>query len=318
MDSSVSIIIRTYNEQKYLAQLLAAIHAQVFENLFYEVIIVDSGSTDRTLEIANNFKCKVLHIKKSDFSFGRSLNIGCAAAQGDYLVFISGHCVPTNNYWLLNLVTPLIKGDVVLTYGRQLGGETTKFSEHLLFAKFYPQESRIPQQGYFCNNANLAVLKSMWQLHLFNESLTGLEDMYLAKQLVSKSFPIGYVAEASVYHYHNENWQIVKRRYEREAIALKEIMPEVHITFIDFLRYFISAILLDLYVAWQQKKLMGKISEIILFRLMQFWGSYVGNHEHRKLSNEMKEMYFYPLKIYPQDDNKIYYNEQDQEIVEVI
>ncbi|MEB3179499.1 MAG: glycosyltransferase family 2 protein [Nostocaceae cyanobacterium] len=297
MNLLASIIIRTYNEQRYLEELLQAIHSQTVDDLHYEVIIVDSGSTDRTIEIAKSFGCRIVHIKKSEFSFGRSLNIGCAASEGDYLVFISGHCIPTDIFWLKNLVEPLISGDVVLTYGRQIGGETTKFSEHLLFDKFYPSTNQIPQTGYFCNNANSALLKNIWKLYPFNESLTGLEDMYLGKQLVTDGMSIGYVASAAVYHHHDEAWNIVRRRYEREAIALQKIMPEVHISFIDFLKYFFSGVLLDSVNAFQNRQFYSKISEIIMFRLMQFWGSYRGNHEHRQLSNRMKEVYFYPKKI---------------------
>lgn len=297
MSLLASIVIRTYNEQRYLEELLQAIHFQKTDDLQYEVIIVDSGSTDKTLEIAEKFNCNIVHIKKSEFTFGRSLNIGCNAAQGDYLVFISGHCVPTNDFWLINLVNPLIIGDVVFTYGRQVGGQTTKFSEHLLFEKFFPSISQIPQKGYFCNNANSALLKQVWKSYPFDESLTGLEDMYLAKQLVEAGMLIGYVAEAPVYHHHDEPWSTVKRRYEREAIALQKIMPEVHIRFRDFIRYSVSAILLDSGKALQEKQLFNKFSDIFMFRLMQFWGSYRGNHEHRILSNKMKEIYFYPRKI---------------------
>lgn len=254
MNSLISIVIRTYNEERYLEELLQAIHSQNVGDLRYEVILVDSGSTDKTLEIARNFNCRIVNIKKSEFSFGRSLNIGCAAAQGDYLVFISGHCVPTNEFWLNNLVQPLISGDIALTYGRQVGGETTKFSEHLLFEKFYPSHSQIPQKDFFCNNANSALLKNIWKLYPFNEALTGLEDMYLGKQLVAAGMSIGYVAEAAVYHHHDEPWHVVRRRYEREAIALQEIMPEVQISFGDFLRYFLSGLLLDSSNALQQRK----------------------------------------------------------------
>ena len=86
----------------------------------------------------------------------------------------------------------------------------------------------------------------------------------------------------------------VKRRYEREAIALQHIMPEIHITFGDFLRYFVSALHLDFRVLLRSPSQLGQLSEIVLYRLMQFWGSYRGNHEHRQLSQKRKELYFYP------------------------
>ncbi|MFM6080140.1 MAG: glycosyltransferase family 2 protein [Dolichospermum sp.] len=77
MSLTASIIIRTYNEQRYLEKLLKEIQNQVVDDLVYEVIIVDSGSTDKTLEIANKFNSKILNIKKSEFSFGRSLKFYC-------------------------------------------------------------------------------------------------------------------------------------------------------------------------------------------------------------------------------------------------
>lgn len=104
----------------------------MFEN---EVVIVDSGSSDKTLEIAEQHRCNVVHIRKEDFTFGRSLNVGCEAARGEYLVFISGHCVPASSRWLHNLVMPICSSEVLYTYGRQLGRDATKFSEQQLFDK---------------------------------------------------------------------------------------------------------------------------------------------------------------------------------------
>ena len=170
----ISIIIRTYNEEKYLAKLLAGIDRQNVGELTKEVILVDSGSTDKTLQIARSFDCKIERIRKDEFSFGKSLNIGCKSATGGILVFISGHCFPVNDYWLIKLVQPILDGKVALTYGRQLGVSTSRFSEQQIFSKYFPVSSSIPQQNFFCNNANAAVLKEVWQKYQFNEELTGL------------------------------------------------------------------------------------------------------------------------------------------------
>lgn len=98
----------------------------------------------------------------------------------------------------------------------------------------FPRYSKLPQEGFFCNNANAAVSRKAWQRFRFNEDLTGLEDMYLAKQLTEQGDKIGYAADASVYHIHDESWRQVRIRYEREAYALHQIMPEVNFTLADF------------------------------------------------------------------------------------
>jgi rhamnosyltransferase len=290
----VSIVIRTYNEQKHLRALLQGIQDQVKDGFDIETVIVDSGSTDDTLKIASQFPTRVVPIKKEEFSFGRSLNMGCDAAQGEALVFVSGHCIPTGPRWIADLVAPLGQNKVAYTYGGQVGNDDSHFSEKQIFGKYFPGTSKIPQEGFYCNNANAAMLKSVWQSHPFDEELTGLEDMHLAKRLVAQGYKLAYVAEAAVYHLHSESWAQVKRRFEREAIALQHIMPEVHINRGDVYRYFMSAVLLDLGAALQQRCLRQNFKHILLYRFMQFTGSFRGNHFHRKMSRELKESYFYP------------------------
>lgn len=290
----VSIVIRTLNEAEHLPALLAGIAQQSYAGGAIETVLVDSGSTDGTLEIAERFGAHIIHIKREDFSFGRSLNMGCDAATGDALVFVSGHCIPLDPFWIANLVGPLGAGIAAYSYGRQVGGETTKFSESRIFAKYFPKESKIPQQGFFCNNANAAILKRDWEKFRFDEQLTGLEDMHLAKQLVGAGRAVAYIAEAPVNHLHNESWPQVKRRFEREAIALQQIMPEVHVSFVDFLRYTAAAILLDFGAALEERRLRKVAMDIMRYRTMQFWGSYRGSHITRQLSRKARENYFYP------------------------
>jgi rhamnosyltransferase len=294
MKPDISIIIRTLNEDKYLSEILESIKIQDIKNLKYETIIVDSGSSDRTLEIAKKFQCRITFIDKKIFSFGRSLNLGCTFSKGRYLVFISGHCVPANKNWLYNLVTPIIKNIVDYSYGRQLGRDTTKFSENQIFEKYFPSFSKVPQADFFCNNANSAISRSIWHKNRFNEILTGCEDMELAKRITDSGGKIGYVSDAEVYHIHDEDWNSVMNRFERESLALQKIVPEVHLTWLNSLSFFVVAIIKDFRAALSNGVFLKKFLEITLFRFFQYLGSYRGNHLSKKISKEFINKYYYP------------------------
>jgi rhamnosyltransferase len=289
-----SIIIRTLNEARHLDDLLRAIASQNTNGLSWEVLLVDSGSTDGTLAIAEQHRCRILHISREQFSFGRSLNLGCDAARGDILVFVSGHCVPTGDTWLEALCRPLMEGAAHYVYGRQLGGPSSHYSERRIFAKYFPEQSAIPQDGFYCNNANAAILRHVWADQRFDEELTGLEDMELARRLARNGGRIGYISDAAVYHHHDEPWRVIRRRFEREAIALQHIMPQVHIGALDLVRYIVSSIGLDLASAYRDGVLLRNVRRIVQYRFWQYLGSYVGNNDHRKLSRAQKDQYFYP------------------------
>ena len=289
-----SVVIRTLNEARYLGELLAAIGRQETGPFRVETVVVDSGSTDGTLEIAARAGARIGHISREEFSFGRSLNQGCEIAEGRFLVMISGHCVPVDEHWLRRLCEPLASGKCAYTYGRQLGGRHSHWSEHRIFAKYFPEESRIPQDGYFCNNANSAVTRDAWKKYRFDEELTGLEDMELAQRLFRDGHRIGYVADAAVYHYHSETWAQVRRRFEREALALQKIMPHVHIRRRDTARYICSSIIRDWKNAAAARSWLRHAWPIVCYRYHQYTGAYSGNHEHRRLSHQEKEKYFYP------------------------
>lgn len=289
-----SVVIRTLNEARHLDDLLTALGMQETQDLDWEVVLVDSGSTDGTLDIAERHGCRIVHITREQFSFGRSLNMGCAAALGDVLVFISGHCVPANKHWLEKLCAPLLAGHAAYSYGRQIGDDDSNFSERRIFAKYYPDCSKVHQKDFYCNNANAAMLKSDWSARPFDEELTGLEDLDAAKRIYQQGRGIAYVAEASVFHHHNESWKSVRRRFQRESIALQKIMPEVQLGKRDLIRYILTSIWMDWRSAARHGQLWRCWRGIVLYRINQYLGSYRGNHDHRKLSQKQKESFFYP------------------------
>jgi glycosyltransferase involved in cell wall biosynthesis len=289
-----SIVIRTLNEARHLGDLLAMIRRQATNGLEVETVVVDSGSTDGTVAIAQANGARVTTIRREEFSFGRSLNVGCAFASGDLLVFISGHCVPVDGHWLQRLCQPLVDGKAVYSYGRQIGDDDSNYSERRIFAKYYPDRSAIPQDGFFCNNANSALLRRVWEANPFDESLTGLEDMELAKRLTGKALRIAYVAEAPVFHHHQETWPQVRRRFEREALALRTIMPEVQLSRLDVLRCVVTSVLGDWRAAAANGVRSTRRADMLRYRWNQYVGSYKGNHHHRLLSQSAKIQFFYP------------------------
>jgi len=299
---NISVVIRTLNEQAYLEELLQGVAVQrLDEGDVVEVVLVDSGSTDNTLEIAGSYGCRIAHIQKEDFTFGRSLNLGCETADGDVLVFISGHCVPASDEWLRELIRPIKDGVVEYCYGRQIGRGTTKFSESRVFLKYFPKDSMLPQLGYFANNANAAVSRAAWLTHGFDESLTGLEDMKLGRDIKAQGGQIGYAAPAAVYHIHDETWSQVRTRYEREAFALASIAPEVAMTLQTFFSCVLRSIAKDSYRALQQKILLRELGGILLFRFNQFYGGYRGNRLAKDVSRAHSRNYFYPDRQYEQE-----------------
>lgn len=291
-----SIIIRSYNEEKYIGRLIVGIQKQnIFDPNNIEIVVVDSGSTDSTVSISKQLGAKVIEISKEEFSFGRALNIGCAAATNEILIFASAHVYPLYNNWLETVISNLGDINVGLVYGRQIGNESTKFSEHQIFKKWFPEISNFNQNHPFCNNANCAIKKSLWETQPYDENLTGLEDLDWAQKILNKNYKIVYNATAVIVHIHDETYDKIKNRYRREAIALKKIISKVNITFFDFIRLFIFNTFTDILQANKEKKLFKVLKQIVIFRYMQFYGTYLG-HNHKALVNkEIKNLFYYPL-----------------------
>lgn len=302
----LSIVIRAYNEEENIERLMLGIAAQRLQA--HEVIVVDSGSTDATVEIARNHGAKIVPIKKSEFTFGRALNRGCAEANGDILVFASAHVYPVYDTWLEKLVEPFEDSNVVLSYGRQRGNELTKFSEHQVFARWFPRTSEFPQRTYFCNNANCAIRRSTWEEQPYDESITGLEDLAWAKAAQARGGQLAYVAEAEIVHVHNETWQQIQNRYRREAIAMRSIVENAHFTRADFARLFFRTAFQDSRAAWRGGVLRKELSSILRFRWHQNLGTYRGYNDPPEISTQLRKRFYYPSR--PRDAAQ---SQRDQE-----
>lgn len=287
-----SIVIRAYNEDAHIEKLLLGIRAQRLKP--HEIILVDSGSTDDTVAIAERFGVKIVHISKHDFTFGRALNYGCRASSGDVLVFVSAHVFPTHDVWLEKLVAPFDNPKVVLTYGKQRGDTVNKFSEHQIFTKWFPNQPAFPQESYFCNNANCAIRKSVWERLPYDEALTGLEDLDWAKRAQAEGGWLVYVPEAKIIHVHDETWSQVQNRYRREALALRRIDEHVKFTFFDFLKLLVTNVLADCQMAARQQVLGKNLTSILNFRFRQLFGTWQGHTGPSHISAALRQRFYFP------------------------
>ena len=274
--AEVSIVIRTLNEARHLPALLDGIGRQTVTD-GVETIVVDSGSTDGTLDIARSRASKVETIAPADFTFGRSLNLGIRAATGRFVVIVSAHTRPAADTWLETLLKDLReRRDVALTYGRQVGAETSKFGETLDFDRFFGPAPRAIDDHFFANNANSAIRRELWTKHPFDEALPGLEDIAWARHWHAEGWAVTYAHGAPIHHIHEETWPQVRRRYYREGQAARwigwlrrrDLPREVWGEF--------KWLCGDLAEAARRGALGAKLGEILRFRLNKVAGTVCG------------------------------------------
>ncbi len=288
----VSVVVRAYNESAHIGTLLDLVARQSFTD--HEVVVVDSGSTDDTVAIAERRGARVVHIAKQDFTFGRSLNVGCRAARGELLLMASAHVFPVDGEWIAHLVRAFDDPRVALAYGRQTGHARSRFSESVLFRQQYPLRSNPDQRTPFCNNANCAVRRALWEAHPYDESLTGLEDLAWAQWALAAGHRIAYVAEAAVEHLHEEAPSRIFHRYEREAIALRRIVPDSHMYLQEFVRLLVQQVWGDLRAMWRERRTLALVREILLFRTMQYWGTFRGMNQRTEVTQRLLRQFYYP------------------------
>ncbi|MBU0573435.1 MAG: glycosyltransferase [Candidatus Margulisbacteria bacterium] len=268
MRKKASIIIRTKNEEKHLPRLLESLKGQNYQD--FEIIVVDSGSTDKTLEIASKYQVKIVKIKPEEFTFGRSLNVGCSAAQGEYLVFLSAHTYPVNGEWLQNIVKPFEDQKIAMVYGRQVADPLTKLSEERDLHANFSDKSRILVEEPIGNNANSAVRRDLWEMNKFDEILPGLEDIAWAKWAQSRNYYVYYKADAVMAHVHEESYSQIYNRFKREIIAYRKIFPDHSKNIKKEAISLALTIMRDLYFGLKKKRSANDILSVFPYRLAEF------------------------------------------------
>jgi len=195
----ISIIIRTKNEERWIAACLQGVFEQDYRD--FEVILVDNGSSDKTKEKALDYNITKV-IACPEYKPGLAINMGIRESRGEFIACLSGHCIPTNREWLPNLIRNFGDERVAGVYGRQEPLSFTADSDKRDLSIIFGRDSRIQEKDSFFHNANSMIRRSIWEEIPFDETVTNIEDRVWAERVIQRGNLLVYEPEASVYHYH--------------------------------------------------------------------------------------------------------------------
>lgn len=198
---SVAIIIRTFNEERWLRHCLEACEDQKTD-LNIKIVLIDTGSTDITLKIIKEKGYDYVEYK-GDYIPGKVLNEAINSVDCDYYAILSSHCIPTSDKWIDTLIDPLLRDTKIAgVFGRQIPLPNSEDIDKRDLLMTFGSESRYQYKDPFFHNANSCLRGNLIKETNFCEKQTNAEDRVWAKQMLTKGYCIYYESEAKVFHHH--------------------------------------------------------------------------------------------------------------------
>ena len=196
----VNIVVRTFNEEDWIRSCLTRIFAQDYHNMV--VTVVDSGSTDATKSIVQEFT-NVCLIEIVDFLPGKAINIGIQAQSSEYAMILSAHCLIKGTNCISSYVDFLEENlNVAGVYGKQLPLKYTHPDDARDLMITFGNETRIQKKDSFFHNANSMLRMSVVNQIPIDNSVKHIEDRLWADHVIKGGHQVAYLPEAEVYHYH--------------------------------------------------------------------------------------------------------------------
>ena len=205
---NVSVVIPTFQAEGGLPLLLQKLREQI--TLPFEIIVVDSSSSDKTVEIAREYQCVVSIISKNQFRHGTTRNYAAGLAKGEILVFLTQDVLPANQHFLAELSRPIHEDRVAASTARQIPYSHANPIEKLTRQFNYPEQSNcrtwqdVQHMGikalFFSNSASAINKNTFWELGGFSENVIVNEDLEFCARLLNAGYSAAYTAHAVVYH----------------------------------------------------------------------------------------------------------------------
>ena len=245
VNAEVSVVIPTLNGGDKFEKLIDCLKQQVgLEKL--EIIVVDSGSHDDTLNVCKRNDVRLIEIPQEKFTHSYARNLGASYACGNIILFMTQDALPSSNIWLRTMIDPLINENVAATSCLELCPPDTdlfykcKSSIHNKFMSSVGQFCAIEQvsdhltlrKNASLNDTNCAIKASIFKVYQYRNSYA--EDLDLGIRLIKKGYRLKYIKDNPVIHGHNRNPDYYLKRSYIETMALGKMFndsePRIHVS----------------------------------------------------------------------------------------
>jgi rhamnosyltransferase len=270
--------MRSKNEMPFIKYSLMMLEKQTIRD--YELLVVDSGSTDGSWETAQDFGPQIIYqIKPEEYIPGKVMNAAAAKCSGDILVFNNADCIPQNEYWLENLIKPFRDPEVIAVFGNQI----TRANANPLIKKDYLRafgDGHIHAKWrHFFSMATSAVRTSVLKEHPFCEDIQYSEDIEWSWRMKKMGKKIVYVPDAIVEHSHNYKLKQIIKRFTGEGKAEGYIYGEKNRNVLsDIIMPACAETMRDIVFLIKRGEILW-IPKAPLFRFLQRYGVWKGKKE---------------------------------------
>lgn len=242
---SATVAILTYNGERYLREILEAVSLQDFDGDI-EILVIDSGSTDSTLEIVAAFPQVRLHcIPNEEFGHGKTRNLAAQLGAGEFIAFLTHDAIPADKYWLREMIAPFFLNDkIVAVMGRQIpraeAAPITKHDINMVFAQFgtelgttvFRDEGRPEHIDFlegvtFFSDVNSASRRDFLVETISYQDVRYAEDQRYGQDLIAAGYWKAYSARAAVIHSNDLTLSEFGPRIFDEITGLRQLGTEI-------------------------------------------------------------------------------------------
>ncbi len=295
MQIDVSIIIPTKNAGDEFENSLFSISTQKTKYK-YEVIVIDSGSTDNTLKILAKYPIRLTKIKPEEFGHGKTRNLGTSLAKGKYLVYLTQDAIPANENWLDSLIKNMEPDEEVAgVYSKNIPKSNcdpfeARYISHAWGNKReikeiteYKEYKRHYKKIVFFSNISSCIRKDVWEKFPFYDDLIMAEDQDWSKRVLEAGYKIVYEPKSVVYHSHTYSLKQLFKRYFDAGTAHKQVFRDNNRVYLPLIPLFAMGVtMLDLsfmkQTGYNLLSIIKWIPKAMLRHLIEATGFWLGLH----------------------------------------